>query len=154
MTGPIGGMYGYRRISRAPRHPASSRRRTGASVARTHRHPTSSGRRSGASAPAAAARIQARARVGGMDGRAVAAVGGAGGGVVGGGGGGGIVEGGGGGAGAGAAGGVVEVGEAGAAGAGEPFGRPPEAGVAVHPSLGGPGSGADHLCYLNRYVKS
>jgi len=86
-----------------------------------------------------------------MDGRAVAAVGGAGGGVVGGGG---IVEGGGGGAGAGAAGGVVEVGEAGAAGAGEPFGRPPEAGVAVHPSLGGPRSGADHLCHLNIYVKS
>ncbi len=62
MAGPIGGMYGYRRISRTARHPASSRRRTGASVARAHRHPASANRRSGASVPAtAAARIQAGA---------------------------------------------------------------------------------------------
>ena len=81
-----------------------------------------------------------------MDGRAVAAAGGTGGGVVGGGGGG-VVEGGGGGPGARTAGGIVEVGEAGAAGAGEPFGRPPQAGVALHPSEGVVSrvSGADHL---------
>ncbi len=75
MAGPIGGMYGYRRISRTARHPASARRRTGASVARAHRHPTSSDRRSGASVPTTAAWIQAGARVGGVDGRAVAAAG-------------------------------------------------------------------------------
>jgi hypothetical protein len=41
----------------------------------------------------------------------------------------------------------VEVGEAGAAGAGEPFGRPPQAGVALHPSerVVPRVSGADHL---------
>ena len=136
MAGPVGGMYGNGGVARAAaRQPASACRRRGASVARAPRHPASYSRRSGASVPtAAAARVEAGARVGGVEGGGVAA--GAGGRVVGGGRGGGVVEGGGGGPGAArAAGGIVEVGEAGAARAREPLGRSPEAGVAVHPSL-------------------